>query len=147
MKATLSERHLRALRWFSENAGQETGWPAPLEDGTLLATKAKGIYKPRWTHYALSVRHSLRGPYPDRDLVIAEASWTYRYFQENLDISSLRAEYTNRGLLACIEDEIPVGVLVQGIAQPPGRYQVMGLADVLAWDQGYFTLRGRNENR
>ena len=145
MKTTLSARHIEALHWFDENVGAEIGWPAPLADGTLLATKAKGIYKPRWTQYALSVRHSIRGPYPDRDLVVEGGSWTYKYFQENLDIRSLRDEYTNRGLLACIEDGVPVGVLVQTSARPETRYQVMGLADVVRWEDGYFLLRGRKQ--
>lgn len=143
MRASLPDRHRRALTWFESHAGHETGWPKPLEDGTLLATKAKGIYKPRWTRYALSVRHSDRGPYPDRDLTIDGTSWTYRYFQESLDISEVRKEYTNRGMLACIEDDVPIGVLVQTVGGPSRRYRVMGLADVVAWESGYFLLRGR----
>lgn len=67
--ARLPERHRIALEWFATRAGTEHPWPNPLPNGTLLASKAKGIFKPRWTKYALSVRQSLGGPYPDREPV------------------------------------------------------------------------------
>ena len=58
-KQGLPARHRSALSWFEEHAGTVQRWPAPLSDETLLASKAKGIYKPRWSEYALSVRQSL----------------------------------------------------------------------------------------
>jgi hypothetical protein len=64
----LSQRHQAVLNWFHENAGFEVSWPKPIqtpEGITHLASKAKGIYKPEWSEYAVSVRQSLRGPYPD----------------------------------------------------------------------------------
>jgi putative restriction endonuclease len=72
--ATLLERvpsrHRVALQWFIDNAGKEVPWPNPsLPDGTLLVSRAKGIYKPTWTEYALSIRLSLGRPYPDRELI------------------------------------------------------------------------------
>jgi putative restriction endonuclease len=144
MKSALPERHLQALNWFADHRDKDIGWPAPLRDGTLLVTRAKGIYKPRWTTYALSVRHAIHGPYPDRDLTMGrEGSWSYRYFQENLDVTSLKSEFTNRGMLACVADQVPVGVLVQIQSRPNSRYRVMGLADVTGWHDGYFELRGR----
>ena len=82
----LPERHRSALVWFEQNAGQEVGWPKPLPDGTFLATRAKGIYKPAWSKYALSVRQTLGGPYPDREVqVTADGNWVLEYFQEDLD--------------------------------------------------------------
>ena len=80
---TLSERHQTALRWFVERAGQEGPWPQPIEAGderTLLASRGKGIYKPRWSEHALSVRQVLGGPYPDRDPVMrTDGTWSYAY--------------------------------------------------------------------
>ena len=61
----LPDHHREALLWFAQNAGTEVSWPDPLSGGTLLATRAKGIYKPAWTEYALSVRTTLDSPYSD----------------------------------------------------------------------------------
>ena len=77
----LTERHRVALQWFATHAAQERSWPGSLADGTLLASKAKGIYKPSWTKYALSVRQSLGGPYSDRDSKLrSDGTWPYDYF-------------------------------------------------------------------
>jgi hypothetical protein len=112
--ATLPARHGRALRWFLEHAGQEVSWPQPLSDGTLLATKAKGIYKPGWSPYALSVRQSLAGPYPDRDVEREEdGAWRYMYFQEGFLPADRDEFFTNRGLIECWRDAVPVGVIIQ----------------------------------
>ncbi len=62
----VSDRQCAALQWFIDHTGIEVPWPQPLADGTFLATRAKGIYKPSWTQYALSIRQTLGGPYPDR---------------------------------------------------------------------------------
>ena len=135
-----------ALLWFAEKAGTEQPWPQPLElpEGeTLLASKAKGIYKPAWSSYALSVRQSLGGQYPDRDPIIRpNGTWLYWYFQENEDPTARDDEYTNRGLMECWRDSVPVGVMRQTQAGPRPRYQILGLALVAGWDGGYFFLEG-----
>ncbi len=89
--ARLPARHRAALQWFIENAGKEKPWPDPLPpdktylatNGTHLATKAKGIYKPEWSEYALSVRQVLHGPYPDREPKFrSDGTWSYRFFKK-----------------------------------------------------------------
>ena len=138
----LAPRHQAALRWFVDKEGQEEPWPGPLSDGTLLVSRAKGIYKPAWTQYALSVRQNLDGTYEDRDPVMRpDGSWSFDYFQENSDPDKRDSEYTNRGLVKCMEDGIPVGVFRQ-VAMHPSRYRMLGLAVVVGWDAGYFHLEG-----
>jgi putative restriction endonuclease len=138
----LPERHRLALQWFADHAGTEQAWPAPLPDGTLLATRAKGIYKPRWSEYALSVRQTLSSPYADQDPSRgAGNSWIYKYFQENVDPAERDREYSNRGLLLCRDDHIPVGVMRQSSATPTVRYNILGLAFVAEWEEGYFVLK------
>lgn len=118
-------------------------WPNPLQDDTLLVTKAKGIYKPQWTKYALSVRQTLDGPYPDHDVEhLPDGSWLYKYFQENLDVDEGGKAFTNRGLKECMNDVVPVGVLIQKSPKPNVRYQVQGLAFVGGWGDGFFSLCG-----
>ena len=139
----VADRHQVALQWFATYAGQERPWPGTLSDGTFLASRAKGIYKPSWTKYALSVRHSLRGPYSDRDHKLrSDGTWSYDYFQENTDSAQRDSEYANLGLVRCMEDGVPVGVFRQVARGPAARYQILGLAAVVGWEAGYFHLEG-----
>lgn len=138
---SLPERHRNALRWFSDRAGMETGWPKPLPDGTLLVCRPKGIYKPAWSQYALSVRESLSRPYPDEEPAPGDGGgWSYRYYQENLDPDARDGEYTNDALLACMRDGVPVGVLRQVSERPRSRYLVLGVARIRGWQDGFFHL-------
>jgi putative restriction endonuclease len=141
--AVLPERHRTALSWFFDRANTEQNWPDPLPDGTILATRAKGIYKPRWSPYALTVRQTLGGPYPDRDPIVrADGSWSYFYFQENQDAGERDAEFTNRGLISCWRDRVPIAVMRQVADRPRSRYRIWGLALVAGWGDGYFILEG-----
>jgi putative restriction endonuclease len=117
-------------------------WPEPL-GGLFLVNRPKGIHKPKgWTH-TLSVRQSLKGPYADRPPVGAiDGPWTYDYFQEGHDPADRDNYATNRGLMACALDEIPVAVLIQEKGRPNVRYRVWGLAKVARWHEGHFTLQG-----
>lgn len=62
LRSVLPEQHRSALQWFERHKGTVQPWPDKLADGTLLATKAKGIYKPNWSEYALSVRQPSAAP-------------------------------------------------------------------------------------
>ena len=64
--APISEDHRAALRWFLDRTGQEVPWPERLPNGTFLATRAKGIHKPKGWDHSLSVRESIIDWYPDR---------------------------------------------------------------------------------
>jgi hypothetical protein len=121
-------------------AGKTVPLPAPLEGGSHLVTRAKGIYKPADLDHALSVRVMLSSPYADKAVEqAADGSWSLQYFQENTDPDAVMGEYTNRGLFRCKEDRVPVGVLVQDSVKP-ARYEVLGLALVVSWAAGFFTL-------
>jgi len=145
--ARLPERHKAVLRWFLEKAGSEQPWPGALPDGTLLVSKAKGIYKPSWTKYALSIRQSMGGLYPDHEPEVhADGMWSYVYFQENINPLERDSEYTNVGIVECINDNVPVGVILQVKKKPDPRYQVMGVALVTRWAEGYFFLEGFSQS-
>jgi hypothetical protein len=140
---SLPTAHKEALLWFHERTDQVISWPAPLQSGIFLVNKAKGIHKPAGSEYALSVRESLNGPYPDREPSFrSDGSWTYPYFQEQPDPNVRDSRYTNRALLACQRDEIPVGVIRQVEPRPNPKYKVLGLAMVSDWKDGYFLLEG-----
>lgn len=140
---SLAENHRRALQWFIDHADTEQSWPSALEGNLLLVTKAKGIFKPNWSDYALSVRQVLNSPYPDRDPIMrSDGTWVYQYYQEG-DKPHLRDQaYTNRSLMACWRDKIPVGVMRQKQGKPHVRYNILGLALVAGWEEGYFFFEG-----
>jgi putative restriction endonuclease len=140
---TFSPEHLEALEWFDERKGMVVRWPTPLPSGIFLVNKAKGIHKPAGSDYALSVRESLASPYADQEPVfLPDGSWTYRYFQEEQDSSKRDTLFTNRALLACQRDGIPIGVMRQTKGKPNSQYQILGLALVREWQNGYFNLEG-----
>jgi hypothetical protein len=138
--------HRQALEWFAENAGSVVPWSvikAQTEKGFRLVNQAKGIYKPRYGDYALSVRQTLDSPYADKEVTRRpDGSWLYPYFQENPDPQQRDREATNRGLVKCMEDGMPVGVLMQTKPKPGVEYEILGLAAVTQWQNGYFILEG-----
>lgn len=139
----LPQQHREALEWFIHNTGSVVSWPGPLPSGTLLATKAKGIYKPEWSEYALSVRQTRDSPYADRPpLVLPNGSWLYEYYQEGTDPAARDRYFTNLALLKCSKDHVPIGVLRQDPLVPAEDYRVLGVAEVIGWDGGYFILGG-----
>lgn len=104
----------------------------------------RGIYKPAGSEYALWVRQTLRGAYPDEEPAFhPDGSWTYRYSPEGRDGRPDLELPTNRGLLRCQADHVPVGVFRQATSQP-GRaaYEVLGLAFVAGFDGTHFILKG-----
>jgi putative restriction endonuclease len=112
-----------------------------LEDGQRLATAAKGIYKPAESDYALSVSQRIGSDYDD-DLVELAEGWVgpARYHQEGpTTIDAPFSSYPNDGLVRCMEDGVPVGVLVQA-SKAPSIYTVIGLARVSSWEEGSFLL-------
>jgi putative restriction endonuclease len=138
----LTPQHQRALTWFVDYFGRKTTWPDTLPDGTLLATRAKGIYKPAWSAYALSVRQTIDAPYADRDPILRRnGSWIYLYHQEG-DQLSRDEHFTNVALMACLRDGVPIGVMRQVSLAPSPEYEVLGLAIVTGWGGGYFVLEG-----
>jgi hypothetical protein len=113
--------------------------------GSLPGFKGqKGIYKPRGSPYALWVRQTLRGAYPDREPVVEpDGSWKYDYAPEGRAGHPDMTLDTNRALLRCMEEKVPIGVIRQ-IRSPRGErlYEVRGLGYVTSFDGSHFTLRG-----
>ena len=138
----LEKPHREILEWYARHAGTEQPWPESLPDGTRVASKGKAIYKPEWTKYAVSVRQNLSGRYPDKPEERADGTWSYQYFQEGANPARRDTAFTNRGLIECMKDEVPVGVMRQTRAKPNPRYKVLGVATVLDWDDGWFILEG-----
>ena len=81
----LDKEHKQKLIWFFNNKGKKIeGW-LPTINGQNLASKAKGIYKPKDNQYALSVRSSLSSHYEDKLMRNDNGKFLFHYFQENLN--------------------------------------------------------------
>ena len=147
----LDSRHIEALEWFNMHRGSRISWAeikAHADGGARLVNQAKGIYKPEYTHYALSVRTIQEGPYPDKEVEYrTDGTWVCQYYQENPDPSKRDREATNRGLVSCMNDRVPVGFLVKRKPKPGVEYDVLGLGYVVEWSGGYFTIEGMGIDR
>lgn len=146
----LEDWHAAALTWYHERAGTLSGWPSPFSfrsTEVLLASKPKGIYKPSGLKYALSVRQGLQSSYDNIEPVYREdGTWSYLYYQEDADPLRRDKHYTNLGLLECLKDRVPVGVLRQTAKSPTVVYQIFGVANVVEWKDGYFLLEGYSKS-
>lgn len=138
----LPEQHRRHLLWFAENEGRVLGWPAIASSALRVANIPKGIYKPSWTKYALSVKQTLNSPYADREPTYQGSGWSYLYYQEEQEGKNPDSLPSNRAMAECIADGIPIGVLRQKTGKPAVTYLVLGLANVRGKAAGYYLLEG-----
>jgi hypothetical protein len=104
----------------------------------------KGIYKPTDSSYALWIRQTVRGKYPDKEPdIYPDGSWSYEYMPEAKGGKTDLSLSTNRSLLNCMNDRVPIGVFIQReIPDIQRAYQVMGLAYVEDFDGTRFIIRG-----
>ena len=74
----------------------------------------KGIYKPGDSNYALWIRQTVKGKYPDREPdIYPDGSWSYEYMPEAKNGKTDLSLSTNRSLLNCMNDRVPIGVFIQ----------------------------------
>lgn len=106
----------------------------------------KGIYKPGDSNYALWIRQTVKGKYPDREPdIYPDGSWSYEYMPEAKNGKTDLSLSTNRSLLNCMNDRVPIGVFIQRkIPDIQRAYQVMGLAYVEDFDGTRFIIRGES---
>jgi hypothetical protein len=135
--------HFELLAWFERHTGKVLTWEQLQQAPGTVTISAKGIYKPKTLIYALSIRHTLNSPYSDQEPVFQEdGSWCYQYAQEEDKSGDSAALFTNLGLERCKDDGVPVAVLKQLSKKPEKtRYRVLGLAKVVSWENGVFTLQ------
>src|SRR5580704_2017582 len=146
LTARISPEHLRRLAWFEEHQGEVSPAPAPLDGGRRLVSAPKGIYKPADLPYALSIKIKLDSPYADGVPVPTPGGgWLLEYHQEGADPAARDTMFTNRGLMRCIADRVPVGVLRERApAARRSQYDVLGLAMPVRWSEGFFHFESLN---
>jgi putative restriction endonuclease len=139
--ARIGPEHRRRLAWFEEHTGEITTLAPLIQPNLRLTSTPKGIYKPEGWLYALSIRINL-GQYEDGGPEPApDGGWSLRYHQEYVDPADRDKSWTNRGLMACIDDRVPVGVFREiGPKLRQSQYEILGLAMPVRWSDGYFFL-------
>ncbi len=150
----------RALKLIPENTASVLEWYRACEgekikslpmgertsDGMPLCRQS-GIYTPsvqrvsfkNGRKYALAIHSSHQGGYADKKPIdLKDGTWIYEYAKHSG--SDVNQGY-NKALLNCLEDGVPVGVMVPNQS---GGYRILGLAYVEHYNSvsGYFTLHG-----
>ncbi|MGF1700416.1 HNH endonuclease [Photobacterium makurazakiensis] len=140
----LEVSHLERLQWASDHSEEIVPWSELNRKDFMIAMIPKGIYKPAKSEYALSVKQIINGPYADRTPVDhSDGTWTYYYYQEGHEPSDRDKHATNRGLLKCMEDKVPVAVVIQQTKKPQKvTYLVKGIGLISEWKNGYFKIDG-----
>jgi hypothetical protein len=103
----------------------------------------EGIYKPRWSRYALAITSMLASPYSDQINYLDDRSWWIHYSPKAGDL----AIASNRALFLCMEDKEPVLVIRQETAKGArggSSYRILGLGLVEEFEQRrhLFRIRG-----
>lgn len=138
----LAPEHKKALEWFIENHAAEMPY-TPKVDGIPLVSPAQGIFKPATSNYAVSIKETMKGIYPDqKPYIFPDGSAIYAYHQQGDDSLKDRiSKSSNIAIDKNIKDRIPLGVLIQ--TQEKGRegakYSTY-LALPLGWIDGFFIL-------
>lgn len=145
-----------AWAWYQSMEGQwiprlPRGRDAP-EGVPIRIAAQRGIHTPAegdlgdgWRNghkYAVTVYSSTGRRYADKDVVMRpDGTWLLDYKAQKTEAGRESTWDHNQPLVNCLEDGVPVGVLV---GQPGGGYRVLGLAFVERYDQrtGFFTLHG-----
>ncbi len=99
----------------------------------------EGIYKPKWSHHALSIASMKTNPYKDRLTYLADGRWRITY-SAKVGGPLIAA---NQGLFNCLEDKEPVIVLEQlsdKSHKKGARYRLMGLGLIESYNAGEDTF-------
>jgi putative restriction endonuclease len=131
--------HVSSLRWFQDHVGEEVRFNQLEVDGIKLVTQFKGIFKPHWMPYALSIRTTEQSRYADSKIIRQDDGCSrMSYAQEEDDRSDPRKLFTNRAIEACMNARIPIGILRKERRGNP--YEVIGLGLPVEWRDRFFTL-------
>jgi hypothetical protein len=137
--SSISLLHRDALCWFAINKNNTINYidvsgEKQFNNGKIyLFNSAKGIHKPRSESYVLSIKVLLDSSYNDK-IEEKEGSWDLKYHKEDGN------EWTNEGLIKCMENKVPIGLFYQIKSPPAPIYRVYGLGIIHSYDGTYFSI-------
>ena len=141
----LSSEHAARLKWFELHEGQILDkWPEPIgpSGDVHLLNKAKGIHKPKGLDYSTGIRIAYGDEYGESPDVFTDGSWRLFYHMELRENQDNPLSFaTNKGLLKCRREAVPIGVLHQ-VSKNPNRYRVFGLGLVTSIEELQFVIEG-----
>ncbi|MDC1189105.1 hypothetical protein N8089_04860 [Flavobacteriales bacterium] len=141
-----SSLHKDALCWFSNKQNSEIkqqdikGLKNFKNGKTYLLTGAKGIYKPKDMDFALSIKVLMHSPYDDEIKIYEDGAWHIKHHKEDDN------EWTNQGLINCMQNNIPVGLFYQIKERSPSIYKIYGLGLIEYFDGDYFYIKSISED-
>ena len=145
----LDQKHKDKLEWFLAHKNLEVSWgeTAPGKNGLrgneFLFSTPKGIYKPHDSNFVLSIRVMMNSHYPDQKVITRDdGSWSFRYYREEISNKDPNSLFTNKGLISCMENNIPIGVAIQTSGKPHVKYLILGIANVSDYKDGFFQING-----
>ena len=142
----LSKLHLDALCWFVINKNKTINYidvsgEKQFNNGKIyLFNSAKGIHKPKSEDFVLSIKVLMDNSYNDKIFENKDGSWNLQYHKEDNN------EWTNNGLIKCMENNIPVGLFYQTKKSPGTIYKINGLGLIYNFDGTYFHITSINED-
>lgn len=142
----LPDWHVEVLEWFQANAGHVfPDRPRSVGLSVAVTDPQSGIWKPKNTQYAVSVLQTHNHRYPDMPPYPVQGTWVYQYHQEGDATEGPYERYTNRALMQCEVDRVPVGVVLPAPEAGLRAYKVLGLGFVDRYKEGYFIISGPAE--
>ena len=125
----------------SKNKNKEyQKWLPKLGGDLYLATKAKGIYKPKELDFCFKHKVVKKRSFNDQIHQHKNGKISLKYFQENKNLRERDLEYTNIGLKECMRQTIPIGIIVQTDIKPNSKYKIAGTGIIKKWEEGYYFI-------
>ena len=145
----LDELHKDKLKWADKEAGNIVEWKLLNDKSRMICSTAKGIYKPKNTDFALSVKEVLGSQYNDKKPIDnIDGSWVYDYHQEGDNIKEQDNNPQNIGIINCMNKKIPIIVCIQKSRKPdPTKYLIKGIGLVTKWEDGFFRIESTSYNK
>jgi len=151
--STLESEHREVLQWSFAKSGEIIAHSVLSEDTSSPETfrkfikLQKGIYKPAARPYSIGVKQVISRKYEDKSPYYRkDGTWSYEYYQERSSVTNEADAYTNDGLRICMEDRIPVCVLIQ-VSKSPSYYKIMGIGMISGFFEERFLIEGFSNDR
>ena len=141
--ATEHDLHHSRLVQIAES--EDGPWTIKALSDAGFSSTPKGIYKPKGSSFALSVRRTVGSPYDDPPPFVFGSRFVAVYREERWQDD--KPPYTVRALFLNRDRMVPVAYFNEVARQSgsgPRVFELTGLATVVDYREGWFYLEGRS---